>query len=49
MSKITAQMVKEVRQATGAGILETKKALEAAEGVFEKAVDCRRYGAASIC
>ena len=36
MTKVTAQMVKEVRQATGAGSLETKKALDAAEGNFEK-------------
>ena len=47
MAKITAQMVKELREATGAGILETKKALEATEGVFEKAVDLlREKGAA---
>ena len=47
MAKITAQMVKELREATGAGILETKKALEAAEGNFEKAVDLlREKGAA---
>lgn len=47
MSKVTAQMVKEVRQATGAGILETKKALDAAEGNFEKAIDLlRQKGAA---
>ncbi len=47
MAKITAQMVKELREATSAGILETKKALEAAEGNFEKAVDLlREKGAA---
>lgn len=47
MAKITAQMVKELRQATGAGILETKKALEASEGNFDKAVDLlREKGAA---
>ena len=47
MTKVTAQMVKEVRQATGAGILETKKALDAAEGNFEKAIDLlREKGAA---
>ncbi|MEM8863503.1 MAG: translation elongation factor Ts [Chloroflexota bacterium] len=47
MANITAQMVKELRQATGAGILETKKALEAAEGNFDKAVDLlREKGAA---
>ncbi len=42
MGKITAQMVKELRQATGAGILDCRKALEAAEGDFDKAVDYLR-------
>jgi len=37
--KITAEMIKELRAATGAGILDCRKALEAAEGDFEKAVD----------
>jgi elongation factor Ts len=37
--KITAEMVKELREATGAGILDCRKALEAAEGDFDKAVD----------
>ncbi len=47
MANITAQMVKELREATGAGILETKKALEATDGNFEKAVDLlREKGAA---
>ena len=45
--KITAQMVKELREATGAGILEAKKALEANDGDFDKAVDAlREKGAA---
>jgi elongation factor Ts len=35
--KITAQMVKELRDATGAGILDAKKALEAAGGDADKA------------
>lgn len=35
--KITAQMVKELREATGAGILDAKKALESSSGDFEKA------------
>ncbi len=35
---ITAQMVKELRQATHAGVLDCRKALEAANGDFEKAV-----------
>ncbi|MCA9920904.1 MAG: translation elongation factor Ts [Anaerolineales bacterium] len=45
--KISAQMVKELRQATGAGVLEAKKALEKVEGNFDKAVDIlREKGAA---
>ncbi len=36
--EITAQMVKELRQATHAGVLDCRKALEAANGDFEKAV-----------
>ncbi len=40
-------MVKELREATGAGILEVKKALEAADGNFDKAADIlREKGAA---
>lgn len=45
--KITAEMVKELRQSTGAGVLEAKKALEATDGDFEAAVDIlREKGAA---
>ena len=39
---ITAGMVKELREATGAGILDCRKALEAAEGDFQVAVDFLR-------
>lgn len=39
---ITTQMVKDLREATGAGVLEAKKALEAADGNFEVAVDALR-------
>jgi elongation factor Ts len=35
---ISVQMVKELRNATGAGVLEAKKALEATNGDMEKAV-----------
>jgi elongation factor Ts len=35
-------MVKELREATGAGVLDAKKALEAHEGNFDKAVDFLR-------
>lgn len=45
--EITVQMVKELREATGAGVLDAKKALEANDGDFEKAVDLlREKGAA---
>ncbi len=45
--KITTQMVKELREATGAGVLDAKKALEANNGDFDKAVDSlREKGAA---
>jgi elongation factor Ts len=45
--EITAQMVKELRDATGAGVLEAKKTLVAVDGNFDKAVDeLRKKGAA---
>ena len=45
--KITAEMVKELRTATGAGVLDAKKALEATDGDFDKAADIlREKGAA---
>jgi elongation factor Ts len=40
--QITAQMVKELREATGAGPLDCKKALEANDGDMQKAVDYLR-------
>jgi len=44
---ITTEMVKELRAATGAGVLEAKKALEEHNGNFDKAVDMlREKGAA---
>jgi elongation factor Ts len=36
---ITTEMIKQLRQATGAGILDCRKALEQAGGDYEKAVD----------
>jgi len=39
---ITTAMIKELREATGAGILDTKKALEAVDGDFDKAVELLR-------
>lgn len=42
MVDITTAMVKELREATAAGILDCRKALEIAEGDFTKAVDYLR-------
>jgi elongation factor Ts len=42
MTAITAQMVKELREATGAGPLDCKKALEQNNGDMQKAVDFLR-------
>lgn len=39
---ITAQMVKELREKTGAGMMECKKALEQSEGDFNKAIEYLR-------
>src|SRR5512137_1280744 len=36
---ITIEQIKELREATGAGILDCRKALEQADGDFDKAVD----------
>jgi elongation factor Ts len=40
--EITTEMIKELREATKAGVLDCRKALEAAEGDFQKAVDYLR-------
>ena len=42
MANITAQMVKELRESTGAGMMDCKRALQEAEGNMEKAVDILR-------
>jgi len=42
MAKITADMVKELRSSTGAGIMDCKEALAQSEGDFEKAVEFLR-------
>lgn len=42
MPDITAQMVKELREATGAGVLDCKLALQATDGDFQKAVEYLR-------
>ncbi|MFZ1041055.1 MAG: translation elongation factor Ts [Anaerolineales bacterium] len=40
--EITTDMIKELRTATGAGVLDCRKALQQANGDFEKAVDYLR-------
>ena len=40
--KITTAMIKELRETTGVGILDCRKALDAAEGDYKKAVDFLR-------
>jgi elongation factor Ts len=42
MAKITAQMVKELRERTGAGMMDCKAALEETSGDMEQAVDLLR-------
>jgi elongation factor Ts len=42
MAEISAQMVKELREATNAGVLDCKKALSETEGNFDKAVEVLR-------
>ena len=37
MAEISAQMVKELREATNAGVLDCKKALQESNGDFEAA------------
>ena len=39
---ITAQMVKELREKTGAGMMDCKKALQEMNGDMEKAIDYLR-------
>lgn len=39
---ITAQMVKELREKTGAGMMDCKKALTETDGDMEKAIDLLR-------
>lgn len=42
MSGVTAEQVKELREATGVGILECQKALKETNGDFKKAIDLLR-------
>jgi len=48
MAEITADMVKDLRTATSAGVLDCRKALAEADGNFDKAVEfLRKKGLAS--
>ena len=42
MAEITAQMVKDLREATGAGPLDCKKALQENDGDLQKAMEFLR-------
>ncbi|NJM77647.1 MAG: elongation factor Ts, partial [Acaryochloridaceae cyanobacterium RU_4_10] len=42
MAEISAQVVKELREKTGAGMMDCKKALVEMDGDLEKAVDYLR-------
>ena len=42
MAQITASMVKELREKTGAGMMDCKKVLSEADGNIEKAIDLLR-------
>ena len=42
MAAVTAAMVKELREMTGAGMMDCKKALASTDGDMEKAVDFLR-------
>jgi elongation factor Ts len=46
--KVTTAMVKQLREETGAGVLDAKKALESTDGDYDKAIDIiKKKGAAS--
>ncbi len=46
MAAITAALVKELRERTGEGMMDCKKALEKADGDIEKAIDDMRASGA---
>lgn len=48
MSEITHEMVKELREKTGGGIMDCKRALQEAAGDMEKAVDLLRQKGLSV-
>ena len=47
MATVTAAMVKELRDATGAGMMDCKKALVAADGNMQAAIDAMRKSGAA--
>ena len=47
MAEITAALVKELRERTGAGMMDCKKALSATDGDLEKAIE-RKTGARGL-
>jgi elongation factor Ts len=47
MAEISAALVKELRERTGAGMMECKKALQEADGEMERAIDILRAKGAS--
>ena len=49
MANITAQMVKDLREKTGAGMMDCKKALVESDGDMDKAMEAlRQKGIASL-
>ena len=42
MANVTASMVKELREKTGAGMMDCKKALQECDGNMDKAIDYLR-------
>jgi elongation factor Ts len=46
---ISAELVKQLREMTGAGMLECKKALEEAQGDIEKAKEILRGHSSDLC
>lgn len=48
MPRVTAAMVKELREATGCGMAESKRYLEMAEGDMEIATEIVRYGGYAV-
>ena len=49
MAEITAQMVKELRDSTGAPFIDCKKALEEVSGDLEKALDILKIRGSQRC